>query len=241
MAKNTKPLAKMLAERTSISSFQVIKSDSLVERSLDLVRKGVMFGWKRELYIGAGLYNLKLHSPDFVSICNDLSFSDTSRKRYLRIGKRISEIIHSVDTSGSFISEEDIESFFRNVITKGERLTLRGLDKASSNLPAFASYLKGEFTDITEKESDAIKPVKIREVEEVSVWDEIERSVMNTHTSIANSLRGTESSNQDTKDFSKYRSVMHTLGQIRLAVSAYQRGETQEAQRLLASDNFELV
>ncbi len=241
MAKNTKPLAKMLAERTSISSFQVIKSDSLVERSLDLVRKGVMFGWKRELYIGAGLYNLKLHSPDFISICNDLSFSDTSRKRYLRVGKRISEIIHSVDTNGSFISEEDIESFFTNVIRNGERLTLRGLDKTSSNLPAFTSYLKGEFTDLTVKESIIVKPVKIREVEEVSVWDEIERSVMNTHISITNAFGRAESSNQDTKDFSKYKSVMYTLGQIRLAVSAYQRGEIQEAQRLLATNDFELV
>lgn len=241
MAKNTKPLAKMLAERTSISPIRVIKSDSLVERSLDLVHKGIMFGWKRELYIGAGLYNLKLHSSDFVSICNDLSLSDTSRKRYLRIGKRISEIIHSVDKNGSFVSEDDIESFLTNVVRNGERLTLRGLDKASSTLPTFTSYLKGEFTDITEKESDDIKPVKIKEVEEVSVWDEIERSVMNTHTSIANAFKGKESSNQDTKDFSRYRSLMYTLGQIRLSISAYQRGEIQEAQALLTTNDFELV
>jgi hypothetical protein len=240
MAKNTKPLAKMLAERTSISPVRVIKSDSLIERSLDLVRKGVIFGWKRELYIGAGLYNLKLYSPDFVSICNELSFSDTSRKRYLRIGKRISEIIHSVDSNGSFISEEDIESFFTNVIKSGERLTLRGLDKASSSLPAFSSYLKGEFTDITEKEPVETKPTKIREVEEVPVWDEIERVVMNAHTSIANVLKGNRSS-QETSDFQKYRSVMHVLGQVRLAVSAYQRGEIQEAQALLTTNDFELV
>lgn len=236
----------MLAERTSISPLRVIKSDSLVERSLDLLRRGIIFGWKRELYIGAGLYNLKLHSPNFLSVCNDLSISDTTRKRYLRVGKRISEIISSsVDNDRSFISEEDIESLFTSVIHNGERLTLRGLDKASCNLSAFTSYLKGEFIDVTGKEpiSDQalLKPTEIREFEEVSVWYTIERSVINMHSTLTNVLGRKAPSEDDTNDFLKYKSVMHTLEQIRLAVSAYHRRDVEEVHELLSSNDFELV
>ena len=236
----------MLAKRTSISPIRVIKSDSLVERSLDLLRRGIIFGWKRELYIGAGLYNLKLHSPNFLSVCKDLSIADTTRKRYLRVGKRISEIISSsVDNDRSFISEEDIESLFTSVIHNGERLTLRGLDKASCNLSTFTSYLKGEFVDVTENKpishESLPKLSEVREFEEVSTWDTIERSLSDMRSTLANVLGRKAPSEDDTNDFLKYKSVMHTLEQIRLAVSAYHRGDVEEVHELLSSTDFELV
>lgn len=232
MAKNTNFLVKMLPERTSVSPLRVIKSDSLIERSLELLRKGVIFGWKRELYLAAGLHNLKLYSPDFLTLCNELSISDTSRKRYLRIGKRLSEIIHTVEHDRSFISEEDIESCINNMVRSRDRLTLRGLDKASSTLPMFTAYLQGEIAPTSDKQTKTVSdptPLRI-----LSSWDEIEKSVINFRSDLSMLLKYESAQNES--DFTKYRSVLTTLDEIRLAVSAYHRGDVKEASSLLTND-----
>ncbi len=256
----------MLPERTSISPLKVIQSDTLVERSLELVKKSIIFGWKREFYLAAALYNLKMFSPDFRSYCKELHLSDTSIKRFVRVGKRLHEIINSEEQGVSFVSEADLEWITEKFIRSGEKITLRGLDKASRDLGSFRSYLKGETHEIdilggtvsikelppstssptasdSKENIPKVSSANTSQTPSPSIWDELENVILQlplTLRSIVERASSDSSINED-QIFAKYRTISLTLERVRSSVSAIHRGDTEEAVHVLTSNDFELL
>ncbi len=205
--------------------------------------------------MAAGLYNLKMHSPDFLTLTKQLGLSDTSRKRYLRIGNRISDVINTQMNGSLFISEDDLEWLTRSLIGKGEKLTLRGLDKASSDLSSFRSYLQGEIEEgelFTKQISsgEAVKSLPDSDerdtvvkaiISNTNTWDEIEKVILPLPDIVKVILRRKERTEPDEHEkFAKYRAMITTLEQLRLSVSAYHRGDHEAALALLSGSN-ELV
>lgn len=255
----------MIAERTSISPVRVIQSDTLIERSLELVKKSIIFGWKREFYMAAALYNLKMFSPDFRSYCKELHLSDTSIKRFVRVGKRLHEIVNSEEQGVSFVSESDLEWITDKFIRSGERITLRGLDKASRDLGSFRSYLKGELEEIdllgTKLSAKELSPSREHitvtastnmpddnegvtlSQPSLSVWDELENVILQLPQTLKSIVERTSTHSDIDEDqkFARYRMISVALERVSSSVSAIHRGDTEEAVHVLTSNDFELL
>jgi hypothetical protein len=129
----------------------------LYQMCISLYAKAVLFGWKNEFYKAAFLANLKtfrLHEQENKSFLDYVNtyfrISETSAKRYVRIGKRLAELAVSdltrTDNEPIFLTEEILESILSEVANAG-KITVRGLDKATSDLATFKQYLDGEIDD----------------------------------------------------------------------------------------------
>lgn len=253
----------MIAERLSISPVRVIQSDTLVERSLELVKKSIIFGWKREFYLAAALFNLKMFSPDFRSYCKELHLSDTSIKRFVRVGKRLHQIVNSEEQGVSFVSETDLEWITERFIRSGEKITLRGLDKASRDLGSFRSYLKGEIhevdilggtvsikelppsTDVSDSKENipSVSSVSTSQIPSPSIWDELENVILQLPQTLRSIVEraSTDTSMNVDQIFAKYRAISTALERVRSSVSAIHRGDNNEAVEMLVSNDFELL
>ena len=122
------------------------------QKSLHLIAKSIRFGWQREFYHAVAFYNIKTfdqcrsEGKTFQDFLEELNVSATSGKRYVRIGRRLTETVFGEGNESALLTEELLEKLCSGIWVK-DKITLRGLDKASRNLLLFGQYLRGEISD----------------------------------------------------------------------------------------------
>lgn len=138
-------------------------TSSVIEESFALFAKSIRFGWQREFYQAAALYNIKTfgefarEGKSFSEFIEGIGISSTSIKRYVRIGKCLTEMMFGEKNTVHYLTEKALDQICAE-IPSDEKITLRGLDKASKSLITFKKYLSGEIKEeklglIPEKES----------------------------------------------------------------------------------------
>ncbi|MDP4221253.1 MAG: hypothetical protein Q8896_12530 [Bacteroidota bacterium] len=153
MNTNIAKIASINAEIPASGSTSVPDLVSDFQMSLRLLEKSIRFGWKREIYHSIAFYNIKTfdqtksEGKTFHDFLDEMKVSPSGAKRYLRIGKRLTELVCGEQNETAFLSEEHLDKLCTE-IPNGERITLRGLDKASSTLQLFQRYLRGEISEL---------------------------------------------------------------------------------------------
>ena len=180
----------------------------LYEMCMSLYQKSILFGWKREFYKAAFLTNLKtfrLHDHEdktFQEYVDDLHISETSAKRYVRIGKRLAELAISdlsrPDNEPIFLTEEILEAMLIDVV-HADKITVRGLDKATRDLSTFTGYLNGEIDESALNLSNPkVKSLTSGETEAASVSVNAHGHLVSTdHEEDANTVLPSHKRNQE--------------------------------------------
>ena len=166
------------------------------EQAMLLLAKSIRFGIAREIYQAAGLYNIKafdlcsLEGKTFSEFARGLKLSDTSAKRYIRIGRSLASLIGGDDAV--FLTEKHIEAYCEQVLSlPGGKITLRGLDSATRDMDLFRQYLNGE---IDEEEIRSIRGA-VRQLA-ISTDTEPEEEIISTKKETATIITSTTASKE---------------------------------------------
>jgi hypothetical protein len=100
MTTNIAKTAPINAENGVSGSAGITVPVSNFQKSQLLLEKTVRYGWKKVIYYSAVFYNIKTFSEaesegkTFLDFLGEMNISPTNARRYLRIGKRLTETVY---------------------------------------------------------------------------------------------------------------------------------------------------
>ena len=164
--------------------------------SLALLAKSLRFGIEEEIHKAAALYNVKafnlwrVECDSYQQFITSLRISDTSAKRYFRIGRGFAKNLQQQDATSIFLTEAHLEQYSKLLASGNGKITLRGLDAVSKDVTLLRRYLQGEISDdqllYSSKAVQLPLPERSEETESASEIKSLKTATIITNTSATN-------------------------------------------------------